>query len=337
MLIDWFTVIAQIFNFLLLVYLLWRFLYKPIIKVMDRRQRDMADRWQAAEDEQQKARREAEHYRQQQQDLQLRRSHLMAEAHEQAEARRAELIKQARQDVDETRASWQEALRRDQQAFLNQLRQQVAQHTYTLTRQILRDVVDVSLEQRAVDLFIQHLSQLEEGDRQTLRQAIQATTEPVLVRSGFEMPPDQRQQILAAVRQQLSLPIELIIVEDESPAESQEDSKPNSEPNSEPDSEPAPHSSDLADYQRPLKFITVPRLICGVSLQAGGQDVGWSVHHVLQTLEDNMARQIRKEAERGSVSSGEQPVRVFDSSSEGPSSKSPSSKSPSPEGPSSKG
>jgi F-type H+-transporting ATPase subunit b len=32
MLIDWFTVVAQIINFLILVYLLKRFLYKPIIK-----------------------------------------------------------------------------------------------------------------------------------------------------------------------------------------------------------------------------------------------------------------------------------------------------------------
>jgi len=36
-LIDWFTVIAQIINFLVLVYLLKRFLYGPIIRVIDER------------------------------------------------------------------------------------------------------------------------------------------------------------------------------------------------------------------------------------------------------------------------------------------------------------
>ena len=36
---DWFTVIAQIINFLILVALLKRFLYGPIIRAMERRER----------------------------------------------------------------------------------------------------------------------------------------------------------------------------------------------------------------------------------------------------------------------------------------------------------
>ena len=35
MLIHWFTVLAQIINFLILVYLLKRFLYGPIIRAME--------------------------------------------------------------------------------------------------------------------------------------------------------------------------------------------------------------------------------------------------------------------------------------------------------------
>ncbi len=42
MLIDGFTTIAQVINFLLLVYLLNRFLYAPIIRVMDEREKKIA-------------------------------------------------------------------------------------------------------------------------------------------------------------------------------------------------------------------------------------------------------------------------------------------------------
>ncbi len=47
---DWFTVVAQIINFLILVALLKRFLYGPIIRAMDRREAEIASRMDAASD-----------------------------------------------------------------------------------------------------------------------------------------------------------------------------------------------------------------------------------------------------------------------------------------------
>jgi F-type H+-transporting ATPase subunit b len=42
MLIDWFTVGAQVLNFLILVWLLKRFLYKPILHAIDEREKRIA-------------------------------------------------------------------------------------------------------------------------------------------------------------------------------------------------------------------------------------------------------------------------------------------------------
>jgi F-type H+-transporting ATPase subunit b len=42
MLIDWFTVAAQIVNFLILVWLLKHFLYKPILDAIDAREKRIA-------------------------------------------------------------------------------------------------------------------------------------------------------------------------------------------------------------------------------------------------------------------------------------------------------
>jgi F-type H+-transporting ATPase subunit b len=41
MLIDWFTVAAQAINFLILVWLLKRFLYKPVLNAVDAREKAM--------------------------------------------------------------------------------------------------------------------------------------------------------------------------------------------------------------------------------------------------------------------------------------------------------
>ena len=42
MLIDWFTVGAQVLNFLILVWLLKRFLYRPILHAIDAREQRIA-------------------------------------------------------------------------------------------------------------------------------------------------------------------------------------------------------------------------------------------------------------------------------------------------------
>jgi F-type H+-transporting ATPase subunit b len=48
MLIDWFTVVAQIINFLILVALLKHFLYGRIIKAMDQREERINSRLEEA-------------------------------------------------------------------------------------------------------------------------------------------------------------------------------------------------------------------------------------------------------------------------------------------------
>ena len=49
MLINWFTVLAQAINFLILVWLLKRFLYKPILHAIDEREKGIATQLAQAE------------------------------------------------------------------------------------------------------------------------------------------------------------------------------------------------------------------------------------------------------------------------------------------------
>ena len=46
MLIDWFTIVAEIINFLILLWLLKRFFYKPILNALDKREASMIGREQ---------------------------------------------------------------------------------------------------------------------------------------------------------------------------------------------------------------------------------------------------------------------------------------------------
>lgn len=202
MLIDWFTFGAQIINFLLLVFLLWRFLYKPILKTMDRRQRQLEDRWKQAEEQRQAAEQEAADYRQKQRELDQQRDHLLAQAQADAEHQRRQQMQQAREEIEAIQQEWQTALEREQDSFLAELRQQMTQQVYQITRQALREVVNADLEQQAIATFLERLRHLGAEKREAITQSPGAADQPVLIRSGFELPEDARQQVIETLQQQ---------------------------------------------------------------------------------------------------------------------------------------
>ena len=59
MLINWFTVAAQVVNFLILLYLLKRFLYRPILGAMEERERRIASAMEEATKAEEAARQKA--------------------------------------------------------------------------------------------------------------------------------------------------------------------------------------------------------------------------------------------------------------------------------------
>ena len=125
--IDWFVLFCQIFNFLLLVYLLKRFLYGRIIKAMDDREAKIAARFAEAEELKVKANEAAELYEKRNQLLNETKEHMLNEATMAADAKRKELMEKVREEVDQVKARWQDMLIREQDAFFYDLRQRAAQ------------------------------------------------------------------------------------------------------------------------------------------------------------------------------------------------------------------
>ena len=85
MLIDWFTVVAQIVNFLILVGLLKYFLYGRIIRAMDQREERIAARLAEAQQREQEAKEERQHYQARKEELEKQKGGILAQAREEAD------------------------------------------------------------------------------------------------------------------------------------------------------------------------------------------------------------------------------------------------------------
>ncbi len=202
MLFDWFTFFAQIVNFIILVYLLWRFLYRPINQVMDDRQRQLQERWDDAREQEEKAQQEAQKYRDQQAELEAQRDALISEAKAEAEQKRQELRQSAREEIQQRREQWQEALRQEQNAFYARSRQKLREETIAICRRVLRDLADADLEQQAIALFLERLKKQSNDEKSELSNLKNGEIQEVVVWSGFELSSTQRQKIALAFERQ---------------------------------------------------------------------------------------------------------------------------------------
>lgn len=203
MLIDWFTVIAQIINFLVLVALLKRFLYGRIIKAMDQREERIASRLAEAERNRKEAEQEAEAYQKKNRDLDEKRQEMLSQAKEEVEVKRKDLMKRARDEVDVIEARWREAVQREKDSFLQDLRERAGRQIYTIARRALADLADVNLEQRMIDIFIERIVELDEKKQKAILESIEKGDHGVVINSAFEVPTNAQGRITRAVKEHI--------------------------------------------------------------------------------------------------------------------------------------
>jgi len=202
--IDWFVFLAQIFNFLLLMYLLKRFLYGRIIKAMDDREAKIAARFAEADELKTKAEEEARLYEKRNQSLNEKKETMLNEATLAAEAKRKELMEKVRVEVDAVKARWQDMLVREQNAFFYDLRQRAAKQLYATARKALSDLADADLEERIVDEFLRRVQSLDEEKSAQLRKAIGGGGNRVTIQSAFGIPGPRQKQIEEVLKKQIT-------------------------------------------------------------------------------------------------------------------------------------
>jgi len=207
--IDWLTVSAQIVNFLILVWLLKRFLYRPVVQAMERREQRIRERLREGERKQEEAEDEARSYREKQRELAQRREQMLAEAREQAAGERDLLERQAREEIEARKRDWLKQLEQQRETFLRELRRRTTQQFYRLARRALRDLADADLQDQVARAFITQVEMLDAGTRETIEQACRQSDNTVRVRSLFELSADSRHRITRALRAWLGEGLEI--------------------------------------------------------------------------------------------------------------------------------
>ena len=197
MLIDWFTVIAQMLNFLILVWLLKRFLYAPILNALDAREKRIAAELAGAAEKQAEAHAERETYRRNNEALEGQRDELLRQATAEAAALREKLMAEARSDAESLQAKNRQQINDEYQSLTREIARRTQASVFAIAKKTLADLADADLEERMVNVFIKRLEAMDDEEKQRLSVMLSS----VLVKSAFELPKPLRARIEEAVRE----------------------------------------------------------------------------------------------------------------------------------------
>jgi F-type H+-transporting ATPase subunit b len=204
MLIDWFTVGAQALNFIILVWLLKRFLYKPILNAVDAREKRIAAELADADAKKAEAQKERDDYQHKNEEFDQQRAALLSKATDEAKAERKRLLNEARKAADALAAKRQEALRSDAQNLNQAIRRRTQHEVFAIARKALTDLATASLEERMSEAFTRRLLTIDGKAKEGIAAALKTASEPAVVRSAFDLPEAQRAAIIKTLNETFS-------------------------------------------------------------------------------------------------------------------------------------
>jgi F-type H+-transporting ATPase subunit b len=195
MLIDWFTVSAQVVNFLILVWLLKRLLYKPILNAIDAREQRIAKELADADTKETEAEKEREKLQKKNEEFDQQRGELLSKAKDEAKAERQRLLDEARQAADTLRTKRQDALTREQESLNDEITRRTREEVFAIARKALTDLAGTTLEERMSEVFRRRLRELSNDAKEGIAKALKTSSDPVLVRSAFDLASEQQKGI----------------------------------------------------------------------------------------------------------------------------------------------
>jgi len=207
MLIDWFTVGAQALNFLILVWLLKRFLYKPILRAIDAREKRVATELANADKKKAEAQKERDEFQHKNEELDQQRAALLSKATNEAQTERQRLLDEARKAAAVLSSKLQETSRNEEHALHQAVRRRTQQEVFAIARKALMDLATTSLEERLGEVFTRRLREMDGEAKAGLAEALKTGSAPALVRSAFDLPAEQRAAIQNALNETFSAEI----------------------------------------------------------------------------------------------------------------------------------
>lgn len=154
------TFIWSFINFFVLLAILNKLLYKPMLKMLEDRKRTIADSMQQAEQSRQEAERIRQEYSEQLAQAKKESQEIITRAERMGEEIREELVKNAKVEADKVLKAAQDEINREKAKAIEQLRAEVADLAVLAAGKVIGKTLTVEDHQKMVKEFIDEVGDL---------------------------------------------------------------------------------------------------------------------------------------------------------------------------------
>jgi F-type H+-transporting ATPase subunit b len=197
--INWFTVIAQVINFLILVWLLKRFLYKPVLDAIDQREKKIVSQLHDADAKEKKAIKEQDEYAKKNDMFEKGKKELMDKAIAETNEERQKLLEAARNDATVLRDKLDKSLKEMQENMNRDIVQKTQEEVFAIARKTLTDLASIDLEEQMTTIFIKRLNDLKSEEKKQFIDAFKKGSNSILIQCAFDLPQKQQSEIKTVV------------------------------------------------------------------------------------------------------------------------------------------
>jgi F-type H+-transporting ATPase subunit b len=207
--INWSTLLLQILNFVVMVFVLWRFFFKPVIRILDERSKKVTSALDEADRKQSEAEGMRAEYEKKLSEAQEQMTAMKQRVQEDLALAKRQLLDETRQEITAMRGKAQNDIEEARRQAISQHRRELGRLVTTLSARMMRESAGDAFQRASIEQFIDHLATLpDEGYRQTMEDSGTDVVH-VQVVSALDLDADSVARIQTQVQHMTSQPVEI--------------------------------------------------------------------------------------------------------------------------------
>lgn len=160
--LDWQILLVELASFLILLFVLAKFLFKPIMKLLENRSNQIKSAFATIEEKKQDIEKIKQDYQNQLAELNKKASQIIEEATRKGEDQRQKIVEKSQKEANKILEKAEIAIEKEKEKALRELKMQAADLSILAASKILERTIDESMAHQLIDEFI------EEIDKETL-------------------------------------------------------------------------------------------------------------------------------------------------------------------------
>lgn len=197
--LNWTTFVLEIVNFLILLWILKRFLYRPILDVIAKRRADIQQERAEAEEQLQQARELERQYLDRLSEWEKEKKKAQETLRQELEGERVRETEKLAKSLEDERQKTKRADEKQLNEMVRKVEHQAMEQAAEFAARLLNVFASPELENRLIQLLLDDLDQMDASQKQVIFADRNGRDIGVTVSSAFPLSDDQKKQIEQAI------------------------------------------------------------------------------------------------------------------------------------------